>query len=329
MTIRRVWSHIGLHLAAVAALTLSSLAPLMAQSFPDAPIRLIVPSSPGGGADTGARIIANALPPVLGHPVVVDNRAGASGNIGTAVAAKAPADGHTWITINNAQAANVSLNKNLPFDLLRDFAPVTMIYSGPHVVVVHPSLQVRSIKELVDLAKSKPGKLDYASAGTGTVTFLATEIFKDQAGIDLTHVAYKGGGDSLRAVLTGEAPIYFSPLQVALPFIRDGRLIALAVTSKQRMPQLPDVPTVAESGYPDYEFSLWNGLLVPAATPKDRVAVIHEAMIKVLATREVQKQLTDTGSIIVANRPEEFGAFLKGEVEMLSKLLTKLGVRTE
>lgn len=299
------------------------------QTFPDSPVRLIVPSSPGGGADTGARIVAHALPSVFGQRVVVDNRAGASGNIGTAYAAQAAPDGYTWITINNAQAANVSLHSKLPFDLLRDFAPVTLIYSGPHVVVVHPSLPARSIKELVAYAKANPGKLDYASAGTGTVTFLATEIFKDQAGVDITHVPYKGGGDSLRAALAGEAPVYFSPLQVALPHIREGRLVALAVTSKQRMPQLPDVPTVAESGYPDYEFSLWNGLLVPAATPKDRVAKIHDAMVKVLEIPAVRKQLLDTGSIIGGNKPEDFGAFLKAEVETLRRLLTKLKVRVD
>jgi tripartite-type tricarboxylate transporter receptor subunit TctC len=204
-----------------------------------------------------------------------------------------------------------------------------LIYGGPHVVVVHPSFPARSIKELVAIAKSKPGKLDYASAGTGTVTFLATEIFKDQAGVDMTHVPYKGGGESLRSVLANETPIYFSPLQVALPHIREGRLVALAVTSKQRMPQLPDVPTVAESGYPSYEFSLWNGLLVPAATPKDRIEKIHASMVKVLAMPSVRKQLTDMGSVVAGDKPEEFRAFLKAEVETLRKLLTKLKVRAD
>jgi len=314
---------------AAAVLVFSLASAGWAQAYPDHPVRLIVPSSPGGGADTGARIIAHAMSSMFGQRVVVDNRAGASGNIGTALAAQSPADGYTWIAINNAQAANMSLHSKLPFDLLNDFAPVTLSYNGPHVVVVHPSFPARSIKELVALAQSKPGKLDYASAGTGTVTFLATEIFKDQASVDINHVPYKGGGESLRSVLANETPIYFSPLQVALPQIREGRLVALAVTSKQRLPQLPDVPTVAESGYPDYEFSLWNGLLVPAATPKDRIEKIHAAMMTVLQMPDVRKQLVDMGSVVVASSPAEFGTFLKTEVETLRKLLTKLKVRAD
>ncbi|HEY1289761.1 MAG TPA: tripartite tricarboxylate transporter substrate binding protein [Burkholderiales bacterium] len=293
-----------------------------AQPFPSKPIRCIVPSSPGGGADTTARLVAAALPAVLGEQVVVENRAGASGNIGTAAAAKSPPDGYTWILINNAQAANATLQKDPNFDLLRDFAPVTQVDSSPHIVLVHPSVPVNSIQELVALAKSRP--LDYASAGTGTVTFLAAELFNAQAGISLRHVPYKGGGESLLSVVRGETSVYFSPLSVALGHVRANRVRALAVTSKTRLPTLPEVPTVAESGYPSYEFNLWNGFLVPANTPKDVIATIHRAVVGALNSPEVKKRFVELGTAPVGNRPEEFGALIKSEVESYAELVKKL-----
>jgi tripartite-type tricarboxylate transporter receptor subunit TctC len=261
---------------------------------------------------------------VLGEQVIVENRAGASGNIGTAAAAKSPPDGYTWLMINNAQAANATLQKDPGFDLLRDFAPVTQVDSAPHIVVVHPSLPVSAIKELVALAKSRPQALDYASAGTGTVTFLAAELFNAQAGISLRHVPYKGGGESLLSIVRGETAVYFSPLSVALGHVRANRLRALAVTSKARLPLLPEVPTVAESGYPGYEFNLWNGFLVPANTPKDVIAVIHRAVMGALNTPEVRKRFLEMGTSPVGSQPDEFGAFLKSEVESIAEVVKKL-----
>ena len=293
-----------------------------AQPFPSKPIRCIVPSSPGGGADTTARLVAAALPAVLGEQVIVENRAGASGNIGTAAAAKSPPDGYTWLLINNAQAANATLQKDPGFDLLRDFAPVTQVDSSPHIVLVHPSLPVTSIQELVALAKARP--LDYASAGTGTVTFLAAELFNAQAGISLRHVPYKGGGESLLSVVRGETSVYFSPLSVALGHVRANRVRALAVTSKTRLPSLPEIPTVAESGYPNYEFNLWNGFLVPANTPKDIVAVIHRAVVGALNSPEVKKRFLELGTSPVGSQPEEFGALIKNEVESIAQVVKKL-----
>jgi tripartite-type tricarboxylate transporter receptor subunit TctC len=295
-------------------------------TFPSKPIRCIVPSSPGGGADTTTRLVANALPAVLGQQVVVDNRAGASGNIGTAAAAKAPPDGYTWIMINNAQAANVTLQKDPSFELLRDFAPVTQVSSAPHVILVHPSVAVSSVSELVALAKSRPDALDYASAGTGTVTFLAAEIFNAQAGISLRHVPYKGGGESLMSIVRGETQVYFSPLSVAIGHMRGNRVRALAVTSKTRMSLVPEVPTVAESGYPDYEFTLWNGLLVPANTPKEIVAAIRSAVVAALRSPDVRNRLLEMGSSGVGSQQEEFGAFLKTEVESIADLAKKLNL---
>ena len=300
-----------------------------AQPYPAKTIRWVVPSSAGGGADTVTRLVANALPQVIGQRVVVDNRAGASGNIGSDIVAKAPPDGYTWLMINNAQAANVSLYSKLPYDLIRDFAPVTQVDSSPHVVLVHPSLPVKSIGELVKLAKAKPGALDYASAGTGTVTFLAAELFKGQAGVNMTHVPYKGGGESLLSIVAGETQVYFSPLVVALPHMRQGRVRALAVTAKKRVSMVPELPTVAESGYPDYEFNLWNGLLVPVNTPKETITAIRAAVITVLNTPDVKTRLVDMSSTIIGNQPEEFGAFIKAEVDKLAKLVTKLNLTAE
>jgi tripartite-type tricarboxylate transporter receptor subunit TctC len=295
-----------------------------ASSFPSKPIRCIVPSSPGGAADATTRLIANALPAVLGQQVIVENRAGASGNIGTAAAAKAPPDGYTWIMINNAQAANVSLQKDPSFDLLRNFAPVAQVDSAPHVILVHPSVAVNSVSELVALAKSRPDGVDYASAGIGTVTFLAAELFNAQAGIRLRQVPYKGGGESLLSILRGETQVYFSPLSVAIGHIRGNRVRALAVTSKSRMPLVPELPTVAESGYPSYEFNIWNGLLVPANTPKEVITTIRNAVVTALNSPEVRNRLLEMGSTGIGSRPEEFGAFLKTEVESIADVAKKL-----
>jgi len=315
-----------LKLIAIAVVTCMWAAAGWGQAFPVKPIRCIVPSSPGGGADTITRLIANALPAVLGQQVIVDNRAGASGNIGAAAAAKAPPDGYTWIMINNAQAANVSLQKDPSFDLLRDFAPITQVDSTPHVILVHPSVSANSVSELVALAKSRPYALDYASAGTGTVTFLAAELFNAQAGISLRHVPYKGGGESLMSIVRGETQVYFSPLSVAIGHMRGNRVRALAVTSKTRMSLVPEVPTVAESGYPNYEFNLWNGLLVPANTPREIITTIRNAVVKALNSPEVRNRLLQTGSTGIGSRPEEFGAFLKTEVESIANVAKKLNL---
>ncbi len=257
------------------------------------------------------------------------NRPGANAIIGTEQGANAPPDGYTWLMINNAHAANVSLYSKLAYDLLHDFAFVTQVDSSPHVVVVHPSLPVKSIRDLVALAKARPGALDYASAGTGTVTFLAAELFKAQAGVNMTHVPYKGGGESLLSAVAGETAVYFSPLAVALAHMRQGRLRALAVTSAKRLSMVPELPTVAESGYTNYEFKLWNGLLVPVKTPKETITAIRNAVIAVLNTPDANKRLVDMSSTVIGNQPEEFGAFVKSEVETLAKVVTKLNLTAE
>jgi tripartite-type tricarboxylate transporter receptor subunit TctC len=300
-----------------------------AQMYPSKSIRWVVPSSPGGSADAVTRVVADGVSKVLAQRVVVENRAGASGNIGSEFVAKSPPDGYTWIMMNNAQAANVSLYKNLTYDLLRDFAPITQVDSSPHVIVVHPSLPVKSVAELVKLAKAQPGKLDYASAGLGTVTFLAAELFNANAGVNLAHVPYRGGGESLTSILAGETIVYFSPLPVALPHMRSGRLRALAVTSKKRVSLVPEIPTVAESGYPQYEFNLWNGVLAPAKTPKESITAIHNAVLAAMNSPEVSKRMAEMSSNAVGSQPEEFGAFLKSEVDSIAKVVTKLNLTAD
>ena len=315
--------------AMLACVSCLFVVPAFSQTFPTKPIRWVIPSSPGGSADAVTRIVANGVSTVLNQRVLPDNRPGASGNIGADNVAKSPPDGYTWLMINNAQAANVSLYRNLTYDLLRDFTAVTQIDSSPHVVVVHPSLPVKSLADLVKLAKAKPGALDYASAGLGTVTFLAAEIFKSQAGVNLRHVPYKGGGESLTSIVAGETIVYFSPLPVALAQMKSGRLRGLAVTSKQRVSLVPDLPTIAESGYPAYEFNLWNGLIVHAKTPKETVAAIHKAVLAALHSPETAKRMTEMSSNVVGNQPEEFGAFVRSEVDSIAKLVAKLDIKPQ
>ncbi len=299
------------------------------QAYPVKPVRLVSPGTAGSGADTLARLVAGGLPQAFGQQVIVDNRPGANGIIGADIVAKSPPDGYTWLLANIAHAANVSIYSKLPYDLLRDLAPLTQVAASPHVVVVHPSLPVKSVNELVKLAKAKPGAINYASAGTGSSTFLATELLKGQTGINMVHVPYKGGGPSLNSVVAGETAVYFSPFAVALPHIRAGRLRALAMTTAKRVSLMPELPTVAESGYPGYEFANWYGLLVPAKTPKETIAAIRGAVVTVLKEADVSKRLAALSYIPVGDEPEEFGVYIKSEVDKLATLVRKLNLTAE
>ncbi|MBI3917385.1 MAG: tripartite tricarboxylate transporter substrate binding protein [Betaproteobacteria bacterium] len=261
--------------------------------------------------------------------MIVDNRPGAASNIAAEIAAKAPADGYTLFEGSITHAVNASLYRKLPFNLMRDFAAVTQFASSPQVVVVHPSLPVKSLGELVKLAQARPGATNYASAGSGTSTFLAAELFKGQAGISLTHVPYRGGGAALAAALSGEASVYFAPVASSLPHIQPGRLRALAVTSAKRLPVLRAYPTVAESGYAGYECGNWYGVMVPVKTPRATITAIHSATITVLNQPEVNRRLTDLGYIVVGDKPEEFGAHIKSEISKLAKVVKDLNLSAE
>ena len=294
--------------------------------YPDKVIRYIVTDSAGSGADVVGRIVAAGLAEEFGHQVIVDNRAGAAGNIGMEVGAKAAPDGYTIIQMSSTHAVNVSLYRDLRYDLQRDFEPVTQLSWFPEVVVVHPSLPVKSIGELVALAKANPGKLNYSSMGVGSTPFLATELFKAMTGAKLEHVSYKGGGEALMAVISGEVPVYFPPIAPALPQIQQGKVRALAVTGTRRSPMLPDVPTVAEAGVPGYESIIWHGLLVPARTPKNIISKLQQAAVAVLRKPAYAKRLSDLGYVTVGSSSEEFAAHIKNEIAFQAKVLKDAGV---
>jgi tripartite-type tricarboxylate transporter receptor subunit TctC len=311
-------------LAACAFAACAQLAP--AQQYPAKPIRFIVPFSPGSGSDTIARIIATGLTDTVGQQVIVDNRAGAAGNIGAELAAKAPPDGYNMMLVILGHAANVTLYKNLPYDLTRDFAPVTQLASTPSILVVHPSLPAKSVGELVSLAKAKPAAINYSSGGVGTPTFIAGELFKGRAGINLLHVPYRAGGEALTAVVSGETSVYFAPIAPALPHVKSGRLRALAVTSTARLPLLKDLPTVAESGYAGFQTGNWYGLAVPARTPSETIAALNKAALAVLKNPAVNKRLVESGYLVIGDTPERFGAHIKSEIAALARVLKDVRV---
>ena len=300
-----------------------------AQGYPAKPVRYLVAFSAGSGADTLGRIVAGGMSQTLGQQVVVENRTGAAGNIAAEIAAKSPPDGYLLFQASQTHATNASLYKNLPYDLVRDFAPVTLLASSPSVLVVHPSVPVKSVAGLVKLAKARPGALNYASTGAGSATFLAGEMFKSQTGVDLLHVPYRGGGEALTAVITGEVSVYIAPLAPTLPLIQQGRVRALAVTTARRLSFLPEYPTVIESGYPGYEIGNWYGLVVPAKTPRDVIVTARNAAASAMASPAVNKRMVDLGYVIVGNQPEEFTAYIRSEIDKLAKILQQVGAKAE
>jgi tripartite-type tricarboxylate transporter receptor subunit TctC len=300
-----------------------------AQRYPAKAIRYLVADAAGSGSDTIGRIVAGGLAPVFGQQVVVDNRPGATGTIGADVAAKAPADGYTVLQISSALAAAATLHRNLPFDLMRDFAAVTQLAASPQIVVVHPSLPVKSMNDLVKLARAKPDALAFGSAGSASSTHLAAEMFKAHAGVNMLHVPYRGGGQALTAVISGETSVYFAPFAAALPHVKAGRLRALAVTTAKRVPLMPALPTVAEAGVPGYETAQWYGLLLPLKTPRETVETLRDAAVSVLNSSAVNKRLTEAGYIVVGDKPEEFSVYLKSEIDRLGKVIRNLGLTAD
>ena len=312
------------HLLTILPMCLGILAagPAAAQGYPTRPIRYIMPTT--GQTEIIGRLIAPGMSEVLGQQVYVDVRAGAGGNIGAELAARASPDGYTLVQLNQSHTVNMSLYPGITYDVQRDFAPVTLYDVAPQMVVCHPSLPVKSIAELVRLARAKPGAIGYASAGPGTSTYLAAELFKNVARVDMLEVPYKGGGPALLAVLSGEVSLYFSPLATALPHVRSGKLRALAAGTRERLPLLPALPTVAESGYPGYEAGNWHGLAVPAGAPQDLIAKLHSAAIAALKRPDIRKRMLDLGLTVVGNTPGEFAAFIRGDVEKWGKLVASL-----
>lgn len=303
--------------------------PAWAPGYPAKPVRYLVAFSAGSGADTLGRIVAAGLAPAFGQQVVVENRTGATGNIAADYAAKSPPDGYLLFQASLTHAVNATLYKSLTYDLVRDFAPVTQLASSPNVVVVHPSLPVRTVSDLVKLAKAKPGEINYASAGVGSATFLAAEMFKSAAGINLMHVPYRGGGEAIVAVMTGEASLQFGPVASWAPLLAAGRGRAIAITSNRRIPTMPELPTVAESGYPGYASGNWYGLLVPAKTPREIISAARTATVSALNNPAVNKRLTDLGYLVIGDQPGEFGAHIRSEIEKLGKVIRELGLTVD
>jgi len=296
-----------------------------AQNYPSKPVRLIVASSPGSNPDTVGRIVANGLTQVFAQQVIVDDRAGAGGNIGADIAARAPADGYTLFLAHTNHSINATLYRKLNYDLLRDFSPVTLLALSAFVAVVHPAVPAKSVRDLLNLAKARPGDLNYASAGTGSGTFFAAEYFNGMGNVKMLHVPYAGGGPALSSVLAGETSVYFTPLATGLPHIRSGKLRALGVTSPKRLPELPTIPPIADT-LPGYEVLAWAGLMVPVKTPRELVDAIHKAAVAALARPDVSKRLEDLGYLVVTDRPEEMEAYVKAQIEKYAKLIREVGM---
>jgi len=298
-----------------------------AQSFPLRPIRFIVASPPGGPADIVSRLIGPKLTDAWGQPVVIDNRAGANGIIGSTMVARAAADGYTIVMVAAGLAINPLLYRQVPYDPIKDFTPITQAISVPNVLVVHPSLPVASVPELVALAKAKQGALAFASAGKGSTGHLAGELFRTMAGVPLTHVPYKGGAPAIADVVAGQVPMAFSITLAALPYVRSGRLRALAVTSAARSAVAPEVPTMAESGFPGFEVTGWFGVLAPAATPRPIVLKLNRELVRILNEPEVRDRLIAQGADPAPGTPEQFSEYIRSESQRWSKLIQSAALR--
>jgi tripartite-type tricarboxylate transporter receptor subunit TctC len=300
-----------------------------AQPYPVKPIRFIVPFPPGGGTDAMARIMAPKLAEALGQQVIIDNRGGAGATIGTEIAAKSPPDGYTLLLMTVTNAVGMGLYPNLKYDLVRDFAPVTRVATTPHVLVVHPSVPAKTVKELVALAKARPGQLVYSSSGSGSVSHLGGEYFAYLTGTKLLHVPYKGGGPSVTALLGGEVSAAFATMPSVISHIKSGRVRALALTTAQRSPSLPTVGTVTEAGIPNYDVGSWYGLSVPAGTPKDIISRLHAETVKLLGLPDVKQRLDTSGFEVITSTPEQYGDFVRAEVERWAKVVKISGAKAD
>jgi tripartite-type tricarboxylate transporter receptor subunit TctC len=323
---RQRWAN-ALALLIVCLFTLDALSPADAQQYPLRPIRYIVPQAPGGSSDTLARVITQRVGESLRRQLVIDNRPGATGVIGAELVSKATPDGYTLLQAATSHATNPAMHAKLPYDSIRDFAPIALLSQQPNVFVVHPSLPVRTIKELIEYVKSKRGQINYASSGTGGSQHLAGELLKSMTGIEMTHVPYKGSPPALVDLLAGRVPVMSSTMPPVLPHIRTGKVRALAVTSTKRSAALPEVPTVGESGVPGYEAIAWQGLLAPSGTPKDIIAKLNAAFVKVLGQSDIVSKLSEQGFEVVASTPEWFSEYIRSEIAKWTRVIRAAGIK--
>jgi len=315
---------------ALLVMSCACMSAAVAQSYPVKPIRIIVPYPPGGATDIFARLLGAKFTENMGQQVVVENRPGATGNIGAEVTARSAPDGYT-VFVGQASnlAINVSLMRKMPYDPVKDFAPISLIASMPNLLVVHPSLPVQTIKDLVALAKSKPGVINYASSGSGSPGHLAAAYFNKVAHIDMVHIPYKGASPALADVVAGQASLYFTSPLSAQPFVKAGRLRMVAVTSTKRFALLPDVPAIAESGYPEIDITSWWGLLAPAGVPKEILSRLHAETVGILKTPDMKERLSAQGAEVVTTAPDEFAAFIKAEIAKWALVIKASGARPE
>jgi tripartite-type tricarboxylate transporter receptor subunit TctC len=299
--------------------------PVLAQSFPARPVRVVVPYPPGGPTDIVARVLFQQVAEATGQQFLIDNRAGAGGNIGAELVAKSPPDGYTVLIGTTAHAINMSLFKNLSYDVQKDLMPVSLLTQGPLVLVAHPQFPASTVKEVIELAKTKPGGLNFASSGNGQSTHLSAELFNTMAGIKMAHVPYKGSAPALTDVMSGQVDVMFDTTLSAMPFVKAGKLKALGLTSAVRSPAAPDVPTIAESGLPGYEVFAWNGVLVPTGTPKAIIQQLNDHIRKAMLLPQVKDKFSAQGFSASWNSPENFGVFLKNEVDKWSRTVKASG----
>jgi len=300
---------------------------VQAQNYPVRPIRMVLPFSPGGAADTPGRMLMHKLSEVLGQQVIVDNRPGAGGTIGAEFVARSKPDGYTFLMISNTHVIGASLYKGLSYDAVGDFSPVLQFGDAPNVLVVHPSLPVKSVAELIALAKEKPGRIDYVSSGSGSSQHMFAALFTSMAGVNMYHIPYKGSAQATNDLLSGEVKVGFPGIAGMLQYIKTGRLRVLAVTSAERSSELPDIPTIAEAGVRGYEATLWLGIIGPAGLPKEAVAKLNTAISGLIKQQDVRSALRNVGTEITYRTPEEFGKFLRSEQQKWAKVVKEIGLK--
>jgi len=316
------------HLALVCAL-LPAWPASAAEAYPDKPIRLIVPQPPGGTSDILARVLALKLAENLRQQIIIDNRAGASGTIGTDLAAKSPPDGYTLVLVYTTHATTPGIYGKLPYDPVADFAPITLAAAAPLLLVVHPKIPVTSVKELIAYAKTRPGELNFCSAGNGSGSHLAGELFNTMTGVKLTHIPYKGSGLAITELIGGQVQLMFAGIVPIDPHVKSGRVRSIAVSSAKRSVAIPQVPTIAESGLPGFEVVGWYGVLAPARTPHPIVARLHNEFIKILQTQDIRDRLLSEGAEPVGNTPAEFTAFIKTDIGRWAKVIKAAGAKLD
>jgi len=309
----------------------ASLLPLLAvaQNYPSKPIRFVVPFAAGGGTDALTRILGQKLTEAMGRPIVVDNRPGAAGAVGADIVAKAVPDGYTLIMILSSHIINPSLYKKLPYNTINDFSPVILVNAAPRILVINPAVPARNLKEFINYAKANPGRMNYASGGSGTLAQLAAEMLNSFAGINIVHLTYKGGGPLLVALLSNEAQMTFASPSTVLPHIKTGKLRGLGTTSAKRSELIPDVPTMHEAGIPGYEAVEWNAVLAPARTPKSTISILNREIQLVLDRPDIKKTLADLGNEGLGGTPEQCGNYLKSEMAKYAGIVKAAGIQAE